>query len=382
MSVDLVTSEGAGLRHMEKMGAVQRVTHGLSHDVAGLVEDAATSIDVALSGGESAARLVEAASTLKRVAMIARQLEALSRPRAARTTPRQVGLAMIEMLPLLRRLAGDGVQVHAADIDESAWAAVSTGQLEQVAFHLTVNARDAMPGGGKLTLSVRREARTTPHAHRFGIVGVGEWVVLAFADTGVGMDREMLDRLFEPFFTTKAPGLGSGLGLATVYGIARQLGGQVLVESTPEQGSLIEVWVPEAVGCVGGPGEKDGRIAEAVLVVDDDEWVRAVTAQTLRRAGLGALVAGSANEALDILSDVAGRCVGTVLTDLGMPGADGADLAAELYSRYPELRIVVMTGRPLSAIPPFLVPVGAVLQKPFSREELLAVVGSPSGRLS
>ncbi len=382
MSVDVVAESGAGLRHMEKMGAVTRVAQGLSHDVAELVEDAASTIDVALATGASEDRLAEAASTLKRVAMIARQLEAISRPVAPRAMPRPIGRAIIDMLSLLRRLAGDGVAVIPTTIDESTWASAAMGQLEQVAFHLTVNARDAMPGGGELTVTVRRARIETATSHRYGILAPDDWVVLEISDTGVGMDDHMLSRLFEPFFTTKAPGLGSGLGLATVYGIARQLGGQVVVESTPGRGTRVGVWLPEVSGVAAEADTTGERGSNAILVVDDDEWVRAVTSRSLRRAGHGALEAGSASEAIRVLEDVAGRCIGTVLTDLGMPGTSGVELAEQLHEGYPHLRIILMTGRAPEALPALPVFVEAVLHKPFSRAELLAVLAEAPSRLS
>jgi len=367
---------------MEKMGAVTRVAQGLSHDVAELVEDAASTIDIALTSGVPEDRLAEAASTLKRVAMIARQLEAISRPLAPRAMPRPIGRAVVEMLPLLRRLAGDGVTVLATAIDESTWAAAAMGQLEQVAFHLTVNARDAMPGGGELSIGVRRVALAEETPHRYGCLTPGAWAVLEIADTGVGLDDLMLARIFEPFYTTKAPGLGSGLGLATVYGIARQLGGQVVVESTPGTGSRFGLWLPEVTGVETEPAAAGERPTEAVLVVDDDEWVRSVTARSLRRAGHGTLEAATAAEAIRILDDVAGHCIGTVITDISMPGTSGVELAAQLHETHPHLRVVLMTGRAPEAMPPLRSPVAAVLHKPFSRRELLAALREDPARLS
>lgn len=382
MSLKVVEESGAGRRHMEKMGAVTRVAQGLSHDVAELVEDAASTIDVVLATGASADRLADAASTLKRVAMIARQLESISRPIAPRPLARPVGRAISEMLPLLRRLAGDGIVVEASQLDLGTWASVALGQLEQVAFHLTVNARDAMPGGGGLGIIVRRVDLEGAVAHRFGVLDPGAWVVVEITDTGVGMDEQMLGRIFEPFFTTKAPGLGSGLGLATVYGIARQLGGQVVVDSVPGAGTQVGLWLPEITAGIAAPVLNGASMSEAILVVDDDEWVRAVTTRSLRRIGLGTLEAATASEALRILGDIAGRCVGTVIADIGMPGTDGIELAEQIHAMYPKTRVVLMTGRPVETIPTLRSPVSAVLQKPFSRAELLAVLGENPLRLS
>lgn len=366
----------APLRHVEKMGALARVAGGLSHDVGDLVDQAAASIreamGAALPNGDTRDQLEQAAQSLVRAAMIARQLEALSRTAPSRPAPRALGRTVKELIPLSIRLAGSANRFEAEDIDASAWISADAGQIEQVMFHLVVNARDAMPEGGTVTVEVRTEQIGQPRLHRYGILAVGQWATLEVRDTGCGMPDAVMARLFEPFFTTKAPGLGSGLGLATVYGIARQLGGQVVVESTVGVGTSVSLWIPSSEADPEGPNGADGNAA--VLVVDDDEWVRAVTARSLRRAGYGVLEAADATAALNILGDVAGRCVRVVLTDIGMPGMSGRALATTLADRWPEVRVVLMTGRtpeaqrPLAGSPP------ALLLKPFSRLELLAAI--------
>jgi two-component system cell cycle sensor histidine kinase/response regulator CckA len=367
-----VASVGADA-HREKMGAVARVASGLSHDVAELVEDAASAIHLALASGLPEEQLADAAAALQRAGLIARQLEALGRPAPQRLAPRRLVTVLEEVLPLLRRLAGEGVQVEVVEADAEAWAIVGVGQIEQVLFHLTVNARDAMPGGGLIGLRVRRRELAAPHAHRYGILPPGAWCVVDVSDTGVGMDEEVLSRLFEPFFTTKAPGLGSGLGLATIYGVARQLGGQVSVSSTPAEGATVALWLPAVEA---DPAREDPAPStnEAVLVVDDDEWVRSVTARALKRAGYGVLEAESADQALALLGDVAGGCIQAVLTDIGMPGMSGIELAARVREAHPAVRLVFMTGRGAAAAAAVAGPADAVLLKPFSRDELLAAL--------
>jgi two-component system cell cycle sensor histidine kinase/response regulator CckA len=371
------TGESAApLRHVEKMGAVARVAGGLSHDVGDLVEQATASIRQALGGmpaeDDARGQLEHATHSLNRAAMIARQLEALSRLAPARPAPRALGRTVNDLLPLATRLAGASIRVSAGPIDTAAWITADPGQIEQVVFHLVVNARDAMEAGGTLSIGVEHVQLDEPLLHRYGILAAGQWSVLQVRDTGRGMCEEVLTRLFEPFFTTKVAGLGSGLGLATVYGIARQLGGQVVVESVAGEGTSVALWVPAGEPESEAPAGFDG--AAAVLVVDDDEWVRAVTARSLRRAGYGVLEAADANGALNILGDVAGRCVQVVLTDIAMPGMSGRALAATLADRWPSVRVVLMTGLPTSAHEHPRNPPLALLLKPFSRHELLAAI--------
>ncbi|MGD9524615.1 MAG: response regulator [Gemmatimonadales bacterium] len=374
MTVDVVSAEqgGAGA-HLEKMGAVARVASGLSHDVADLLDEAASAIHLALISEQPSTQLAEAAATLQRAGLIARQLEALGRSGPAHVAPCRLADVLEEVLPLLRRLAGSAIDVQLLEIDRAAWVEAGSGQLEQVLFHLTVNARDAMPGGGIIGIRVRQRTLEAPHAHRYGILAPGSWCILDVSDTGVGMGEEVLSRLFEPFFTTKSPGLGSGLGLATVYGVARQLGGQVTVSSAPQEGATVGLWLPATEPATPTEAERPAT-DDAVLVVDDDDWVRSVTVRALKRAGYGVLEAGSADEALDLLRDVAGGCIRAVLTDIAMPGMTGGELASRIRAAHPTVRMVFMTGRGAAAAAAVAGPADGVLLKPFSRAELLAAI--------
>ncbi len=361
--------------HAAKMGAVARVAGGLSHDVGDLVDLAAATIREAMATASTTEstrhRLEEASASLSRASLITRQLESLARSAPSRPEPRAIGRTVADLLPLAERLAGPAVTIDATGIDPDAWATTDPGQVEQIIFHLVVNARDALPDGGEIGISVRHNELDAKRTHRFGTIAPGRWVTIEVRDSGEGMSEEVLSRLFEPFFTTKPPGRGSGLGLATVWGIAHQLGGQVSVQSSPGNGAEVTVWLPS-----GTPKEvlaRGGAAGVGVLVVDDDEWVRAVTARSLRRAGYGVLEAGDAAEALDVLADVAGGCVEVVLADIGMPGMSGRALADEIAVRFPATRVVLMTGQmtdPTTAVRDSR----PVLLKPFSRQELLAAV--------
>jgi two-component system cell cycle sensor histidine kinase/response regulator CckA len=362
--------------HLEKMGAVARVASGLSHDVGDLVEQATASIREALGSmpveDDARDQLEQATYSLVRAGLIARQLEAFSRSAPSRPARRAIGRTVAELVPLSSRLAGPTIRIDSDAIDPTTWVSADPGQIEQVMFHLVVNARDAMAEGGTLTIAVRSMELEMAQLHRYGILAPGRWVALEVRDTGRGMSDEILARLFEPFFTTKVAGLGSGLGLATVYGIARQLGGQVVVDSQEGVGTSVALWLPAGEAEAEAPVGVDG--SAAVLVVDDDEWVRAVTARSLRRAGYGVLEAADANAALNILGDVAGRCVRIVLADIGMPGMSGRALAATLADRWPGVRVVLMTGQSAATVPPAGGPPMALLLKPFSRHELLAAI--------
>jgi CheY-like chemotaxis protein len=352
------------------------VASGLSHDVGDLVDQATASIRDALGSmpAEDGARdqLEQATHSLVRAGMIARQLEALSRSAPARPARRAIGRTVAELLPLSSRLAGPTIRIASDAIDTSTWVNADPGHIEQVMFHLVVNARDAMAEGGTLTIAVRAVSLDMAQLHRYGILAPGRWVVLEVRDTGRGMGDEVLSRLFEPFFTTKVAGLGSGLGLATVYGIARQLGGQVVVDSQEGHGTTVGLWLPAGESESEAPLSPDGKAA--VLVVDDDEWVRAVTARSLRRAGYGVLEAGDANEALNLLGDVAGRCVRVVLADIAMPGMSGRGLASAVAERWPDLRVVLMTGQPPATTPHGKGHMPPLLLKPFSRHDLLTAI--------
>ncbi len=364
--------------HRDKMSAVSRLAGGLSRDVGDLVQAAAATIqDVLVTvhpGTAGHEPLSDAIAALQRAVLIARQLEVLARPAPVRPVPQPLGRTIHDLLPLATRLAGPTIRVSADALDPTAWIAADAGQVEQVLFHLVVNARDAMPHGGTLALCVERRDVVAPLRHRFGTVEAGDWVTLEVRDTGCGMAESVLMRLFEPFFTTKDPGQGSGLGLATVYGIARQLDGQVMVESRPRAGSVVTLWFPALAALSGEPARRQLSPGSAVLLVEDDEWVRAVTARALRQAGYGVLEAGDAAAALELLRDVAGQNVRVVLTDVVMPGMPGDALAQRVAVERPEVRVVLMSGRSPEMFTGASFGDIPLLQKPFSRNQLLDAI--------
>jgi CheY-like chemotaxis protein len=252
------------------------------------------------------------------------------------------------MSALLRSSVGSSVQIRLLLPKELPLVEVDPNQLELALLNLAVNARDAMPGGGKLTVTARKEWMV---AAREGGLPPGTYVVLSVADTGQGMDEATLARAMEPFFTTKDVGKGTGLGLAMVHGFTAQSGGRLVLQSTPGAGTVAELWLPQAdvaapsaLPASAGP-EPDAPKpigGLAVLVVDDDPLVLVSTAGMLEDLGHTSVEAKSGQEALGVLRG--GRPVDLIVTDYAMPGMTGLQLAEELHRHWPQLPVVLATG--------------------------------------
>jgi CheY-like chemotaxis protein len=255
-------------------------------------------------------------------------------------------------------------------------------QLDQVIMNLAVNARDAMPAGGVLSLSTRR-VRVGPGAASIDPeVVAGDWVQLEVRDSGVGMAAEVKAHLFEPFFTTKPAGQGTGLGLATVYGIVKQAGGHLHVQSEPGRGATFTICLPRLAPAEAEEAAEPAAAAapqaggtEALLVVEDDALVRGVTVRVLRAAGYRVEAAAGGAEALELAERAPAR-PGLVVTDVVMPGLGGKEVAEALRARWPGLRVLFMSGYTREAIGPreLSEPGTAFLAKPFTPEGLLQQV--------
>jgi CheY-like chemotaxis protein len=279
---------------------------------------------------------------------------------------------------MLRRLIREDITLVtklASDLDS---VRVDAGQMEQVLLNLVVNARDAMPAGGTLTIETRNVELDSSYVRARPGVATGRHVLLAVSDTGVGMDEDVRAHLFEPFFTTKEPGQGTGLGLATVHGIVRQSGGHVWAYSEVGKGSSIKIYVP----AVGEAAERlppkvsdtDGLPAgtETVLVAEDDDAVRAVTVEALRRVGYTVLAAPSGEEALALAGSHDGE-VHLLLTDVVMPGLGVRELVAALAALHPGARVLYMSGYTDDAInhQGLLEPTVNYIEKPFTPAKLI-----------
>jgi CheY-like chemotaxis protein len=283
---------------------------------------------------------------------------------------------------MLQRLISERITLRFSLADDLGAVRADSGQLEQVLVNLVVNARDAIPDPkpGLIFIETANEDLDQAYAdHHLGATA-GPYVVLAVTDSGVGMDAETRARAFEPFFTTKPAGHGTGLGLSTVYGIARQSGGHVWVYSEPGLGTTIKVYLPRIAGA---PASEAGRgIApvtattrgdETILIVEDDAAVRAVCARAIGSAGYTVLVAGDPAEALALARKHAGP-VHLLVTDVVMPGMSGPELAVQFAVDRPGARVLFMSGYPAGALTDREVPKAQYLPKPISPGTLLAKV--------
>jgi signal transduction histidine kinase len=367
------------LRHAQKMEAVGRLAGGVAHDFnnlltvilgyASLLHGAARDT-TAREGLEQIRRAGEQAASLTQ------NLLAFSRKSVAAPVRVDVAVAIGQLEPMVRRFCGDDVTLT-LDLDPATGqVALGEGQLEQVLLNLVINARDAMPAGGDLRITCRGdEVTAVPDAPE---LRAGRHIVIRVADTGVGMDEETRAHVFEPFFTTKPVGRGTGLGLATVYGIVTQHGGAVTVTSAPGAGSCFSVWLPEAtVVATGDPSPVAAATVgrgEVILLVEDEVDLRRLAATVLREAGYEVIEAPNGSAALALVQH-RDAALHLVLTDVVMPGMDGYLLAQRLRECCPEVRIAFMSGyaepeiEARATTDPSL-----LLRKPFTPTTLLAHV--------
>jgi two-component system cell cycle sensor histidine kinase/response regulator CckA len=281
---------------------------------------------------------------------------------------------------MLRRIIGEDVQLEVSLSPELPSVKVDPSHIDQVIMNLAVNSRDAMPQGGKLTIETAGIELTKDYAGRHIGVEAGQYVMLAVSDTGSGMDEATRERLFEPFFTTKEKGKGTGLGLAIVYGIVKQNGGDILVYSEPGRGTAFKIYLPAVMAAAEalvrpGEGAAEGLATETILLVEDDPQVRSLTRTMLAHLGYRVLEAESADEALGIAAGHEGA-LDLLLTDLVMPGTSGTDLARQLQTIRPGLRVLYMSGYTDSGVidQGMLTSDTPFIQKPFIRATLSRAV--------
>jgi two-component system cell cycle sensor histidine kinase/response regulator CckA len=369
------------LRLAQKMEAVGQLAGGIAHDFNNLLTAILGSTELLLAGTEEddprREDVQEIGRAAHRASGLVRQLLAFSRKQVMQ--PRLVNLNTIvrEMGGMLRRLVGERIALR-IDLDPALGdVTADPGQIEQVIANLGVNARDAMPEGGMLTITTANVSRPgVPAASREGLPPAGPLVALTVSDTGTGMDEHVLAHLFEPFFTTKELGRGTGLGLATVYGIVRQSGGEIQVASRPGEGSTFTVYFPRidepvrqgaaSVAPAPAPGG-----SETVLVVEDEEAVRHLVCRVLRTKGYCVLEADHAESAL-LVSASSPEPIDLLITDMVMPGMSGSALATRLAEARPRLRVLFITGYAPEAIERRgeLADAGGLLEKPFTADQL------------
>ena len=315
----------------------------------------------------------EIVKAANRAAALTRQLLAFSRQQVLETRVLDVGAVVADIEKMLKRLIGEDVDVVGVSPAALGRVKADPGQIEQVVLNLAVNARDAMPGGGRLTLTLADVDLDAPLAATLDAIPPGRYVVLSIADTGTGMDAETLRHIFEPFFTTKEKGKGTGLGLATVYGIVRQTGGYVAVETAPGAGTTFRIYLPRSPDPItsGVRSAVRSRLGtETVLLVEDEPAVRSLARAVLERRGYTVLVAENGAAALDLVTRDP-RPIHVLLTDLVMPGMNGRDLAARVMALRPGVRVVFMSGYAAGVATDFGEdPAFGFLAKPFTEHAL------------
>jgi CheY-like chemotaxis protein len=313
--------------------------------------------------------------TTERAAALTRQLLAFSRRQVMQPQSLDLNTVVDGITPMLRRLIGENVELATRLAPKLRRVRADQSQFEQVIVNLAVNARDAMPQGGRVTLATAEVVLDAAYVRRHEGAQAGPHIQLSVTDTGIGMDAATVLRIFEPFFTTKGPGRGTGLGLSTVYGIVRQSGGTIDVESEPGHGTTFRVNLPVEVETVteevvaAPPPVAPGW--ETILLVEDEADVRDLARDILRECGYTVLEAGDAQQAMSVASAHAGA-IHLLLTDVVMPGASGRDLVQRISPVRPTMKIVYMSGYTDDAIVHHgVLDAGVTLiAKPFSPEDL------------
>jgi two-component system, cell cycle sensor histidine kinase and response regulator CckA len=387
------------LRQVQRMDAVGRLAGGMAHETNNQMAVVLGFADFVLGRTDLADRVREDVEQIRkaaeRTAGITSQLLAFSRRQFARPKVLELNEVVSAFEPVLRRGMSDGCDLRLLLARDLGQVKADPGQIEQILLNLALNACDAMPQGGTLTIetanvSLSREYTTLKPAVR---VPPGPYVRIAVSDTGHGMSRETLSRVFEPFFTTKGVGQGTGLGLATVYGLVKQAEGYIWVYSEPGIGTTFKIYLP-VISSVA-PGEPEAEPAptlgsgELVLVIEDEPDVMRMTVRSLREAGYIVLEAAGGSEAIEIMME-AGEGLRVVVTDVVMPGMSGRDLAARIAGLRPDLPLIFMSGyTDEDVIRRGLMDRGQrFIQKPFSpdalarqvHQALTGAVKAPSGR--
>ena len=345
------------VRQAQRMDSIGRIAGGVAHDfnnlltvIGGHAELLATHLGPDHKLQRRVRIIHEAAS---HAGDLTRQLLAFSRKQVLAPKVLDLNAVVTGVEPMLRRLIGEDVALVTAPARGLGRVEADPTQLTQIILNLAVNARDAMPEGGKLTIETSNVELDETHAHRHADTRVGPYVMLAVTDTGAGMDEETRSHIFEPFFTTKGPGKGTGLGLATVYGIVKQSNGNIGVYSEPGRGTTFKIYLPRVdemaeVAAAEAPATDLGG-AETVLLVEDNEMVRALACEVLRESGYTVLEARHGADALEITQRYHGP-IDLLLTDVVMPEMGGRELAARLGAGRPDMKILYMSGYAADAI--------------------------------
>jgi two-component system cell cycle sensor histidine kinase/response regulator CckA len=374
----------------QKMQAIGQLAGGVAHDFNNLLTAMIGFCDLLLlrhkPGDQSFSDIMQIKQNANRAANLVRQLLAFSRQQTLQ--PRVLSLTdvLAELSNLLRRLIGENIELRLLHGRDLGLVKVDQGQLEQVIINLVVNARDAMPEGGRLTIVTSNHSAAQPIRREHEEMPPGDYVVLEVIDTGIGIPKENLSRIFEPFFSTKEVGSGTGLGLSTVYGIVRQTGGFIFVDSAPDEGAKFTIYLPrhsenEPAGeASAAPDQRERATSDltgsgTILLVEDEDAVRVFSARALRNKGYQVMEARSGEAALELLSDADTR-VDLLISDVVMPQMDGPTLIRKIRPLRPGLKVIFISGYTEDRFRQHLEGGQHVdfLPKPFSLKQLAAKV--------
>jgi PAS domain S-box-containing protein len=377
----------ARLRQTEKMEAVGQLAGGVAHDFNNLLTVITSYSGLLMEelpeGSQLQADVQQIGGAAKRAASLTRQLLAFSRQQVLRPQLLTLNSVVGGLEKLLRRLVREDIEITTTLDCDAGLVEADPGQLEQMIINLVVNARDAMPHGGTLTIRTANTELDDSYVelHTEAAVVPGRYVKLSVTDTGIGMTPEVRRRIFDPFFTTKAPGAGTGLGLATVYGIVKQSGGYIWVYSEPGHGAAFEIYLPHA-GDARKDGAPEARTAtgrlegnETLLLVEDDTPLRSVACRALRAYGYMVLDAANGREALALCAEHDGP-IHAVVTDLVMPEMGGGELSDRIVARRPGIKVLLMSGYARDEVERRNIARSgaAFIEKPFAAETLAAKV--------
>jgi hypothetical protein len=363
------------LRQAQKMEVVGQIAGGVAHDFNNLLMVVNSCAELTRLNASDTARVCKYANHIiaagAKASLVTRQLLAFSRKQVLEQKVLDLNQLLREFARFLPHLIGEDVETSLVTTAGPAFIRVDAGQTEQIAMNLVVNARDAMPAGGKLVIEIATADLDDIDAHLDPEVPAGCYVTLAVTDTGTGMDMETKGRIFEPFFTTKEPGKGTGLGLATVFGIVKQFGGHISVESELGQGTTFRIYFPR----IESPSRPDrtlqvrdeetSRGSETILLVEDEIGLRSITKEFLESRGYNIMESGNGAEALDLMVKHPSP-IHLLLTDLVVPGIRGSEIALRFKQVHPTASVILMSGYSDRTIRPEEIGSDtSFLQKPF-----------------
>lgn len=373
----------------QKMQAIGQLAGGVAHDFNNLLTAIIGFCDLLLlrhkPGDPSFADIMQIKQNSNRAANLVRQLLAFSRQQTLRPKVQDITDILTEISHLLRRLIGANIELDLVHAHDLGFVKVDEGQMEQVLINLAVNARDAMDGGGRLTITTEAYENEEPLQCGGDKIPPGQWVQISVKDTGCGIPKENIARIFEPFFTTKEVGQGTGLGLATVYGIIRQTGGYLKVISEIDKGTTFSIFlpvIPESEIEEEGPDGEDDSDAKAqdltgtetILLVEDEDAVRMFSSRALINKGYEVFTAESGEDALEKIENNKDWNIDLLITDVVMPNMDGPTLAQRLRQSYPTLKIIFISGYTEDKLKDHMGENTSFLPKPFTLKQLAAKV--------